>query len=444
VAPDRAAPLGMSARAAAAGRLGMAALLAAGVLAIVVQDHSGALPLGLFNDRRAHFALASGLSLAGLLGALAVFVWEWRRGPNLLGSLLRTGLVSFLLLEGGLRLLEGVGLTAGPDASVGGPYYEKRSGSGPWVFLKKGSGFRTPRPYSKQPEDTRGLFLGDSYTEGSGGSWACNYPQVVERALARRLERPIEVMNAGVAGYGPRDAANLLDYLVARGYAFDAVVYNLFLENDFSDNLPGTERRVVAGINFRFPASIFLRLFHPLNTHTFRYLLFAVTTRGATQAQGEMTARGEGICHLWPDDLESVSPELRALVERRLEHNYAAQGGRLATGEVRHAIERMRAVARERDVPFAVVVFPDRILADDKLRALLPLDEGNYELDRLQRWIAGELTRDSTLDLTTLLRANSGMYQAHDTHLSDMGNVIAGEYVAQHLPGLLSLSGRDR
>ena len=46
------------------------------------------------------------------------------------------------------------------------------------------------------------------------------------------------------------------------------------LEASFTDNLPGTERRVVSGINFRFPISRFLRVFHPLNSRTFRYLLF--------------------------------------------------------------------------------------------------------------------------------------------------------------------------
>jgi hypothetical protein len=106
----------------------------------------------------------------------------------------------------------------------------------------------------------RVLFLGDSYTEGS--ERPAQLPEVAARRLAERIGSPVEAINA-VGGYGPLDAGNLLEHLVAEGYDFDAVVYGLFLENDFTDNLPATERRVVAGSTSASRARGFLRASTP-------------------------------------------------------------------------------------------------------------------------------------------------------------------------------------
>ena len=44
------------------------------------------------------------------------------------------------------------------------------------------------------------LFLGDSYTEGSGSASACNYPEVAAQELSERIGAPVEAINAGVGG----------------------------------------------------------------------------------------------------------------------------------------------------------------------------------------------------------------------------------------------------
>ena len=124
------------------------------------------------------------------------------------------------------------------------------------------------------------LFLGDSYTEGSGSGQACNYPDVAVHTLdslrATQGKPPFSLLNAGVAGYGPRESLALFHYLRDEGYTIDAVVLSLFTENDFTDDLPGTDRRVTGGILFRYPSSTWLRWLHPLNTHTARYaMMFA-------------------------------------------------------------------------------------------------------------------------------------------------------------------------
>ena len=220
---------------------------------IFVQDHTDVLPLGLLNQERqlySYLADTCFILLLAILLILSVEAWlgvRWR-----VASAIRGILFLFLLTEILLLSMDRLLVSQNPHGWLGGPYYERQTASGNWVFLKKAHshstlGFRADYPYKREPNHPRILFLGDSYTEGSGNSSACNYPNVVEKVL-RGYGADYEVMNAGVAGYGPVDALNLLELLRDEGYRFDALVYNLFTENDFTDNLPETERRVVGGI----------------------------------------------------------------------------------------------------------------------------------------------------------------------------------------------------
>jgi hypothetical protein len=421
----------------------------AGIAAIWIQDHSGALPLGLFNEGRREYEWLSAASLGLLVAIAALFLAEvLRRKPTPLAGALRGLIASFLLLELLLFAVDVTLVSRGPSSRLGGPYRELESGSGEWVWLKKahaGSphGFRTGSPYARRPDGLRILFLGDSYTEGSGSASACNYPEVAARALSERIGAPVEAMNAGIGGYGPVDARNLLEHLVAEGYGFDAVVYSLFLENDFTDNLPATERRVVAGINFRFPASRFLRTFHPLNSRTFRYVLFVSRTSRLDRGSREQLQRREGSCLIEAEKLTEVGDALRVLVERRLETNYSPRRARTATGEVSRALDGLEEVTRRLGVPLLLVVFPDRILVDADLGRLLGRDlaaEG-YDLERLRRWIEDNVQGPEVLDTTDVLRGGSEHFRSVDTHLSDLGNVVAGEWVGEGLKTLLFLSG---
>jgi hypothetical protein len=203
-------------------RRGSLLLVFAILTSIIIQDYTNILPLGLFNTARQPYTQ---LANACLIMTLAIFVTlmaeAWRGGQWRLTAAVRGGLLLLVgseLLLGGLdRLL----VSRNPQNSFGGPYYERRTSQRTWVFLKKvraGSplGFRTDHPYKLVPDHRRILFLGDSYTEGSGRSRACNYPSVVENVLRDQLG-DVEVMNAGVSGYGPADALNLLTAIARAG-----------------------------------------------------------------------------------------------------------------------------------------------------------------------------------------------------------------------------------
>jgi hypothetical protein len=88
------------------------------------------------------------------------------------------------------------------------------------------------------------------------------------------------------------------------------------------------------------------------------------------------------------------------------------------------------------------VVFPDRVLVDSDLRRLLGRDlaaEG-YDLERLRRWIRESVQGAPVLDTAEVLSGASEHYRSGDTHLSDLGNLVAGEWVGERLAALLSPS----
>jgi hypothetical protein len=189
-------------------KLGFLFFVFAILTSIVIQDHTDVLPLGLFNTAsQPYIQLANGCLVLITAIFVILLVEAWRNKRGRLAAALRGGLLMAVATELLLVGVDRLFVSRNLQSSLGGPYYEKETSEGTWVFLKKahaGSplGFRTDHPYTPVPEHRRILFLGDSYTEGSGHSSACNYPNVVEKVLRQHLG-DVEVMNAGVAGYGP-------------------------------------------------------------------------------------------------------------------------------------------------------------------------------------------------------------------------------------------------
>jgi hypothetical protein len=425
------------------------ALALASALAIWRQDFSGALPLGVVNEGREAFAWLARASLTGVLLAALLFAVELARGRVLrLAAAARGAVVVFLVFELLVTALDVlvVSRSDGRGPELAGPYRELVSRAGTRVILKRpnpGSplGFRSAAPHPRETAGPRLLFLGDSYTEGSGRDAACNYPEVATAELdARRAAagaEPFELLNAGVAGYGPAASLALLHFLRDEGYRFDAVVLSLFLENDFTDDLPATERRVVAGINFRFPRSSFLRWLHPLDTRSARYAMFLWQASHLGRAD-DYVRRGDGRCRPPPPLPEEPPERLRDLVLRRLDDNYGPSPRRAKDG-VAEALRAFADFSRESRIPVVVVVFPDRILADRELRDRLGLADldARTDLAALRRFVAEHAAGLPVVDTTDALTDGSVNYRPSDTHLSDVGNVVAGRFVGTRLATLL-------
>lgn len=83
----------------------------------------------------------------------------------------------------------------------------------------------------ERPDTFRVLCLGDSITFGEGVRYADTYPQQLERLLSDGAgHRRVEVINAGVQGYGTREAVALF-LLRGRHFRPDVVTLGFFLND---------------------------------------------------------------------------------------------------------------------------------------------------------------------------------------------------------------------
>lgn len=98
------------------------------------------------------------------------------------------------------------------------------------------SGLRGEDPRPRRPETYRIVCLGDSFTWGLGVADDEAYPHLLEQRLSRRFPGvDVQVLNAGVPGYGTADE---LRYFGSRVEALDPdlVIVQFLAENDFNDN----------------------------------------------------------------------------------------------------------------------------------------------------------------------------------------------------------------
>jgi hypothetical protein len=94
----------------------------------------------------------------------------------------------------------------------------------------------TEHTFEKKAGTFRILLLGDSFMEALQVPDDSTLARLMERDLTRATGRPVEVVNAGVSGWGTGDE---LRYLTRYGLAYhpDLVVVAMTLHNDISDNL---------------------------------------------------------------------------------------------------------------------------------------------------------------------------------------------------------------
>jgi lysophospholipase L1-like esterase len=97
-------------------------------------------------------------------------------------------------------------------------------------------GLRDPRTEYARPADThRILVLGDSFVEAVQVDASKTVAARLEASLQQHSSRPVEVINAGVAGYGTGQEMLLLDQEGVR-YQPNVIVLVVFLGNDIGDN----------------------------------------------------------------------------------------------------------------------------------------------------------------------------------------------------------------
>lgn len=160
------------------------------------------------------------------------------------------GLVSLIVAEAGIRFFapQPVGTSYqdpyGLAMHVPGlrtylPQY------GQWVSFNSAGMRDRERSIQRSPGVYRILLLGDSFVEASQVSFDSSLSARLERVLSKQSGHAVEVISAGVSGWGTDDE---LRYLTEYGLRYhpDLVLVAMTLHNDVSDNLR-EEWHAVAG-----------------------------------------------------------------------------------------------------------------------------------------------------------------------------------------------------
>lgn len=295
-------------------------------------------------------------------------------------------------------------------------------------------------PAVKEPGATRLAFLGDSFVEGKQVGEHEVVTAALER-LAAETGRRLEVVNAGVGGYGTGDELLLWERCVA-ALRPDLVLVGFF-PNDVRNNVDRAFFDVRDGrvVQVAEPPRPRVRwLYEAQKILVSRSHLAYLVKSAALGLQGEApdrparTAGGSPVPLLEDEDVFAVGPS--PLVTRGWTLTLAL------LGELRRRVEAQGA-------RFAVVVFPNRYQVDDGLWAehtrRLGLEPEAFDLRaphrRLAAWSAetGATVVDVLEEFRQLNRANS-FYYLQDAHWNAAGHRRAAEALLRELDarGLLT------
>lgn len=302
------------------------------------------------------------------------------------------------------------------------------------------AGMRDEEHSREKPDGTfRILVLGDSFMEALQVAAEASLPQLLERELTRQAGRPVEVINAGVSGWGTDDG---LRYLTEYGldYEPDLIVVAMTLHNDVSDNLREYWHTAADG-------QLVDQQREPIPWFTYKTL----------QLKAFLAVRLQ-LVQLWRQvthgrEMETISQDLNTHVVQLFRE---PPPQRIDFGwELTHLLfERMQEVATGNSAQLAVVLLPleyqlsDEIFADF-VRAS-GLSAGDLDQERPQR-VMRETATELGVQLIDLRPAfqqwtaedRPGLYVIGDGHWNEAGHQLATEVVARELLASGAI-GQDR
>ncbi|MBI1849372.1 MAG: hypothetical protein HYR85_03405 [Planctomycetes bacterium] len=306
------------------------------------------------------------------------------------------------------------------------------------AFSLNSRGFRGHDVASPKPPGTwRVLVLGDSFTFGKGVADGESFPEVLEVRLRERLAgQPIDVVDAGVNGYGTDQQAALLRR-VGRALEPDVVALGFYVGNDFSDNLARGELTAFDGYLFRsgsvWMRDSFLGRLYLRTKIAFKRLYFV----NALQSFGS---------EMRP--VERGSPYCLALVEREANALWSLRMGgspRSMSDEqvavTRRLIADVSAQARAIGARFVVVALPDPMQIEPELLRTALRRSGDHE-DALDLSRPQSLLADIARDLGAKFVDARGAMPEHDTgryflpcdtHFNRAGHAAVAAFLADEL-----------
>ena len=286
-----------------------------------------------------------------------------------------------------------------------------------------------------KPDGTlRVLALGDSFTFGAAVEQGDTYPELLEAILGRRLEMPVEVINAGVGGWNPLQYANYFEHR-GRLFAPDIVVVGLFVGNDVYSAAQGPDQGQTAVLGRRVPKTeakapiTTAKVFLYENSHLARWIMnwqSQAVMRNEHRLErkhcGDFTEEllrvqwFRGRTHTIPDATR------KELLEANLGHLF-----------------RIQEIAARDGIPVIVAIFPDENQVNPRLRGWLVKTRAyeKLDLDLPQPLLRNPLRANGipVVDLLPAFRADPRCLFLNDTHWTAEGHLL----VAQQLtPAILS------
>lgn len=291
-------------------------------------------------------------------------------------------------------------------------------------------GFRDePIAPAKAPGTFRVVVLGDSFMEALQVSHEDSLPHRLGELLEDRSGRPVEVVNAGVSGWGTADQ---LIWLRRVGLALepDLVLVAMTLHNDVSDNLALRHHDLVAGAPRARPRTEMpLRVYAPLElkgwlaSRSHLYRLITERLRG-----GEIQSRAGALA-------SHVSALMRRDPDEQIELGWKL---------TRHHLDEIQEASRANGARMAIFMIPlavqlrDRVFAE--FLASHDLDPNEVQLDRPQQAVRewGAAAEVPVIDLLPDFRTRvaadpSLLYIPADGHWNEAGHELAAEAVATAL-----------
>jgi len=300
-------------------------------------------------------------------------------------------------------------------------------------------GLRGPEPAEeKPPGTTRILFLGDSFVEGKQVSDEEVLTTVMER-LAGRAGHRVEVINAGVAGYGTGEEVQL--WRAIGGLLKPDIVLLGFYPNDIRNNVdrdvvtdePGEPIRVVKA---KAHTTTAYRVRKYLAARSHLYMLAALGWRQMT-GHAEEPRRPDPNQEAYRDTgLDQPMEAEEAFTKRRIP---AVARGWTMTLAVTAALKKS---VEESGARFALVMFPTRYQVDadlwDRHCKSERLDPSKFDLRKPQK-IVGEWTQRFAVDVIDLLdefraqNRDNSFYFDIDAHMNAAGHALAAQTIVRSL-----------
>lgn len=393
---------------------------------------------------------------------------RWLRDGALI-ALIAVGLL--VLLEVGLRVYMGPPAfefheerIAALSPGVSKPYLRFVDG-GPRIirWRTNAEGFRGPE--LRDSPAKRVLVYGDSNVQARFSTQEDTFTGQLERRLVEAGIDGVEVVNAGVIGYGPDQNLLRMEDDIAR-YHPDAIVFHLFTENDFGDivrnrlfaldsygKLVRTRHPVTP--DARMPRSAWRRPSGPLLKNLMIHLFADAFFRGRARAvqphpelEHDPERFREGGLRQHARELavyQNDEPRKYSVFSDHYEVDIAFEpdgtSARIKRALLGAVVEAAAAIAGRHGVPFMVVIQP----TSRDLTTNLPnhhqalAGTAGYDRRRLDRWVS-EICESASVDYINLFDVfdatgapNDLYFPTPDPHWNEAGQRVAAEAVAARL-----------